>query len=249
MSEEATTKQEPEQEPEQEQAPPSNQSSGNDYYVKFPFDFGRGFPELCLYWPTRKELRVEVKTADDQGQAIVMNPELMKQNPTDDMVYIWDATRFHRQWHDDNHLGKDLDPRKAPPGILNNKIPVPPGAEPSIKDQETEMVVDPQMQSEHESALQGTENGQHANVMMNGNPQVTPERVGNQPGILLDLATYNDYQTLIEIDGMVNETLMAILEQTVDPDSIEMSIVKIQRQKSQEIRGRLYADTSGQHSS
>ena len=236
-----------EQEQQQEQQQSNPQASNQDYKVKFPFDFGRGFPELCFYWPARKELRVEVKNANGDGEAIKMNPEIMGRNPTADMVYIWDATRFHRKWHDDDFAGVELDPKLAPPGIYDKDIPVPPGATASIKDQPTREIQSPQTQQdtpdpdvdipERETAIQG--NGQPAAAA--GKDM----RIGNQPAIMLDLATYNDYQTLIEVDGMVNQTLMAIIEQTVEPDSIEMSIVKIQREKSEEIRGRLYGESSG----
>lgn len=236
---------------EQQQENVGNQG-GNEYHVKFPFDFGRGFPELCFYWPARKELRVEVKNADGEGEAIKMNPDIMSKNPSDDMIYIWDATRFHRKWHDDDLAGVELDPKLAPPGIYDNDIPVPPGVQPSIKDQPTRSVDIPKVEDTHpteEGGAAQAESGQQVILGHGqGHPTADPQmRIGNQPAILLDLTTYNDYQTLIEVDGMVNETLMTIIERTVDPESIEMSIVKIQREKSQEIRGRLYGDSSGEN--
>ena len=229
------------------------------YKCEFPFDFGRGVVEQCRYYPEVKELHVATKDAKGAGKLIKMNPDLMQNNPSADMQFIWDVTIHHRTWYDKDCAGEE--PGPAPPGILDNEVPVPEGQQPSIpadqqpremaSQEELPEVSDADMMDDPPPTQQDVQRQQPPPGAGNGRPAAAPVAApeAHAPMISIPLTMYIDGQTLIEMLMLGNETLTEILERTVEPDSVDMAIINLHQKKLTEYKERYHGETSTSDSS
>lgn len=222
------------------------------YKVEFTFDFGRGVPEQCRYYPEVKELHVVAKGDNNATRLIKMNPDIMAKNPSDDMRFIWDAARLHIAWLDADHAGEELDPKDAPPGIIDSDIALPPGMQPSIDGQENrtrEVGVPPEPDINSIPTDDPDFDPPEGQAQGSPPPQARPkqdrETFSEQipaampaPMIQIPLQMYIANETLIEMLTLSCETLTEILKRTVEPDSVDMALVDLHERKVKEYKDK-----------
>lgn len=184
--------------------------------TRFPFDLGRGIPEEFTYWPDKKLLQLPWKNPDGSTRDLNITPDNLGVDTLHQ--HLWEITAEHREWLDRDHAGEQLPPESAPPGILDNRIAVVPGQEPSVQG------AAPQQQQQPSPDQHGM--GQQVNTDML-----------DFPTIVVDLETWANMKALIEMDAIVIESLTAYLEDTVE-DKASKKIIDVLVGRNQKMRGK-----------
>lgn len=188
--------------------------------TRWPVDLGRGISEELTYWPDQKLLQMLWKNPDGSTRELNITPDNLDVDPIHRQ--LWEIATPHREWLDLDEAGKKPPPESAPPGLLDNRIYIPPNQHPSIPG------IDQDQQGQHQQQPPAAEQAVE---------QLISTDTGGFPTIVVDLQTFTNMQTLIEIDSIVIESLTAYLEDVVE-DKASKKIIQGLLDRNKRMRGK-----------